>query len=169
LDLEFVTVIRRAERDTARFADELWDYMMLRCLSDSMYWAYGLPKRKPTDLNDLEEGEIVEDYVSLRVPIAQGKLEAPKVSWCTWSREEWAAIVDRARKIEDERLVWEEEKRKEEEDAELALLERLFEERNRRLRKMWSVIFLYMAVSPFWIVVCSGVSVWAPSCYTYLC
>jgi hypothetical protein len=191
LGLKYVTVIRRAERNTLGFGDELWDYMVQRCLKDGVFWAYGLPQRKLTDLNDTEEGEIVEENVSMRALVARGKLAAPRVSWCTWTREEWRDIVEKAKRIEGERSDWEAEKyeaqmkdlneergeldleqtqqRERDAVAEVALQEWLVEERGQWSQTIWCMILLQMAVYGVSIVICRGLSSWAPSCYTYFC
>jgi hypothetical protein len=92
-----------------------------RCLEDGIYWTYDKPKYKPTDLADLEEGEIIES--SLRKQISEGILSAPKVSWCSWSHEEWEKIVERARRLEGERMTLERENSMRRIDAERRMQE----------------------------------------------
>lgn len=188
-ELKSITVIRRAEQNTLIFGDELWDYMTHRCLRDGVYWAHGQPKHKTTNLNDLEQGEIVE--VSVRLQVARWELAPPVVSWCTWTREEWGVIVERARMIEDEMTAWKAEKnvermkkldeerreldleqtqqRERDAVAEVALQEWLVEERGQWLQNIWCMILLPMAVCGVSIIICRGVSIWTPSCYTYFC
>ena len=108
-DIEYVTVVRRAERATAKLGDELWDYLMHRYLQDGVYWAYGRSNPRPAKSATLQD-RAVEKYVSLRQIVAQGVLQPPKVSWFQWAEMEWKKIVDRARTLEGERIAWEKEK-----------------------------------------------------------
>ncbi|KAH6667590.1 hypothetical protein B0J14DRAFT_602632 [Halenospora varia] len=93
-----VVVIRRASEGVQRDCDAFFDWMMDYCNEKGVYWGYDAARR---DVDDC-----VEVGKKRKKMVIENRCQAPEVSWCKWSKQEWNDIMYREITLHLEEEEW---------------------------------------------------------------